>query len=288
MNRAAWNDAALDRLWPGPLLRDRLLLVVRRLDERRDELAKDPLDAQALHEYRKAARRTWAAVQLTQTYLTPLRYADAFVVAASLAKGLGPVRDHDVLAQRIAELAEQHPAHRKDLERVVPALRDRKRRRRIKRVVRKGRPTRMRRLDRALAEMADVELDPRAVMRAALAIRSRGIHANSPLQALHALRLELKGHRYALEALQMGAEGSDGGLAQECHAATDALGRIIDAHLLARAANKARGAAGPAILAAARDDDQQGRADFIDGWTTRWPLLAAEIARRAQPHPPEG
>lgn len=267
-----------ERSWSGPLLRDCVLDVVHELEKRRDALRDEPEDAEALHSYRKGARRTWAAVQLTEPYLTPVRYAEAFVLAAPLAKGLGACRDHDVLAKRIGALAQQHPAATKDLQRLIPKMPGKERRERVERVTRKSKPSRLRRpLEDALGDMGRTTIDPLAAMRAKLRLRSRRINAHSSLHALHAVRLELKAYRYGIEALKPRANTADAHLAKECHEATDALGRIIDAHVLAQLGKDAEGKAAPVMLTAARKDDEDARKAFGEAWTTKWPALQAEL-----------
>lgn len=269
-----------DRTWPGPLLRERVLDVVRDLEKRGARLRDDPDDIEALHGYRKGARRTWAAVQLTEAYLTPIKYAEAVTLTVPLAKGLGACRDHDVLAKRIGAIAKQHRTAKKALERVIPAMPAKERRERVQRATRRSKPSRLGRpLEDALDGMARATLDPLAHMRATLRLRSRRITAHASVHALHALRLELKAYRYGIEALKPRANTTDAHVARECHAAMDVLGRIIDAHVLAGLAKGAQGRSAPILLTAARKDDEAARHDFGVAWTTKWPALQAELKR---------
>ncbi|MEA3136309.1 MAG: hypothetical protein QOC71_590 [Thermoplasmata archaeon] len=260
---------------PGPVVAGRVRVALGHLRKARAALRQDPLDAKALHAFRKQARRTWAAVQLTEAYLTPVQFARVGRFAAPLAGGLGRLRDEDVLAKRLAALARgKSKPLQDDLLGALRRLPAAERKRRVARAVARAKPKRIDRpVAEALTSMRKGWLDPLGLARARLRERSRWVSAASSVEALHALRLELKAYRYAVEALGKEASRLDTLAAAQARKAAKVLGRVMDAHALAGLAATARPRAAKTLRAAARRDAEAARSEFGKGWTGGWPAL---------------
>lgn len=264
----------------GPEVRDCIRAVVADYEERRETLRGDTDDAEALHGYRKAARRVMAAVCLAEPYLTPVRFVQATTLAAPLARGLGKCRDSDVLAKRLGAIAKRAPkAIREDLRTFNEEPSSKERSKRVKAAIRNGKPRHLRRpLEGVLADASRSLQDPLHIGLARLRFRCARVTSRAPLGPLHAFRLELKSYRYGLEALKPAKRSVDARLAAECHEATEVLGRIVDAHVLADLAAAANGKAAEYLRAVAVRDDEAARRDFHAAWTgDKWPTLQAEL-----------
>lgn len=260
---------------PGAVVAKRVRKAVGDLRRSGDALQKDLRDAKALHEYRKQARRLWATVQLTEPYLTPLQHSQAIRLVAPLADGLGRLRDEDMLAKRVKALARGKSKVLRDalLEAAAP-MSPAKRDRRIASALARARPKRLERpLMDILASIRAGWLDPLGLVRGRLRERSRWIAATSSLAALHALRLELKAYRYAVEALGKEAGVADARAARQAHEATKVLGRVMDADALAGLAAKSPPRVARTLLAAAKREGQDARREFGTAWSKRWPAL---------------
>lgn len=240
-------------------------------------MRKAPEDPEALHEYRKQARRLWATVQLAELYMTPVQHARAIRAVASLADGLGAVRDRDVLVKRLRALARGKSNPLRDgLRKATEATSGPSRKKRVARAVASAKGKRLAGpLESLLKKFRPGWLDPLALLRHRVHERSRVVTASSSKEALHALRLELKAFRYAVEALGSEAAAPDLAAARQAHKATDVLGRIMDAHALTELAKAQPPRVAKTLLAAARRDDEAARKDLAAAWATKWPDLRA-------------
>jgi CHAD domain-containing protein len=232
-----------------------------------------------VHEHRRQARRTEAVTHLLEPFLRPPAYTRLRALTAGLGRGLGRLRDADVMGRRLQRIAAAPPAARAGLEALAKrvAARSRKgRKARAHAARRRARPKRLRDpVQRLLERAAGPRADPLRVPSARLRLRARRVVAShaSP-ESLHALRLELKAFGYAAEALAQAKVPGTATAAREARAACKALGRYTDALALALLAADADGAARAHLEAVAREDAAAARAAFGAAWAAgRWPAL---------------
>ncbi|MCW5891315.1 MAG: CHAD domain-containing protein [bacterium] len=175
-------------------------------------------DVEGVHQLRVATRRIRVALRLFERFLPAATVAALMDGFAELGRGIGSVRDLDVLAAAIAAGAERlDPAAR----RALPPLADYVAAERVRALealrVRLGTPRVRRLLARAeklgatgprgapvrLAEVAPAVTRPllRGVERRGRALASRDAVAKASDEALHELRVRVKRLRYACEAL---------------------------------------------------------------------------------------
>lgn len=249
----------------------------------RQRLRDDPADAKALHAFRKQARRLAAAAQGLECFLKPTAYARLAALTSDVPRGLGRCRDSDVLVARLARLRKgKAPATRARLDEVAESLRVGDRKARVKRALRRSSPGRLDRVRRLAAGARAANVDGLGLVEHRLRARLRpALRPGADVRDLHALRLDLKAYRYALEALhptESANSSPDGQLGLEAARLSALLGRITDAEALRAEAHKARGTAARVVHAAADEDERQARQAFEDGWLRRrWPTLQSVL-----------
>lgn len=269
-------------------------IVKRQLGEvgtERDRLERSGGGRRDLHQFRVAVRRLDASIGLGHWALWPTEYALASAAVSPVTRGLGRYRDADVLAGRLSELRERADAHLRDgIDSVIDLVDDRRKKGRAAAVARAvarssssslGKPIR-RAFARADGETRD---DPLAYMCSKVWLRSKRLTGARPSHRdLHAFRLEMKGFRYALEALAEPSPPSPGAPvaaeAGEAREVTQLLGRYGDAFALTRIVSRYDGvrprlAPGLEFVArVASSEVEATQKEFMAGWQgRRWPAL---------------
>ncbi|MHB8634373.1 MAG: CHAD domain-containing protein [Thermoplasmatota archaeon] len=262
------------RRYPAPLVKRAFRGAVVDLAHERRRLASDPGGAAALLAYRKAARRVLAVAGAAEAWLKPTTFADLMGRVACLSSGLGRCRDADVVKQRIALLCRGRPPPlQMQLRDVARHVEVPDRGRRVKARLGAYKP---RRLAAALDGLSGAPLDALALALERTRLRAaRGARAAATTRELHALRLDLKLVRYALEAL----EGVASPVALEAHEAADRLGLVADAERLRRAAAAAKPPARRVLEASADRQEHRGRTTFLAAWGHEWPHLHQALLR---------
>ena len=270
-------------LVPASVARECILDQVKALEGARRRLRAKPGLPEALHGFRKRAHRLAASLELARPFLKSVAYHDLAARVSRVPKGLGKVRDADVLAARIRALASgKSSVLRQQLEAAAPRVSQKERERRLAAAARRAAPKRLRKaVARRLREMGGRATDPFGCLRVRLCQRSSGVSGATGLHALHALRLDLKDYRYALEATKPRQSDAAAALAKQARQATDLLGRIVDAHVLEDVARGASPLAKRTLMAAARKDMARARHAFAAAWTG--PGLAALRASFQKP-----
>lgn len=278
---------------PGSAVRAAIRFALDEAAEARRALARAPSRRAPLHRYRESLRRLEAALALGQGTVPRKLHENAVRATRRARKGLGRYRDADVLARRLAPIAQESP----EVEPLLAALEARRRRGRKTAVRESARRSRRRVLHRCVRAAArsirgDAVVD--ALAFPAARVRLRYLRLGSPdpnARELHELRLALKELRYAAEALARvrPAGGLLAAVAVEAKEATDLLGDVSDAEgfcagiesLVAGDKRQDRDALAaavePARVALLRDAEESRR-EFLEGWEAyRWPRLLAFI-----------
>lgn len=245
-----------------------------------------PQERGKLHEYRRSTRRLEAAIATLEPALNPPVALRARSLANGLARGLGRHRDADVVQRLIEEASRGATGSTAgDLGEIRRGTKPKGRARAadVEKAVKRARKRDLRRpLEDMLDRLNPEPVDPLEHAQARVRVRLRAARKqNASEHALHALRLEAKLFRYALEELTP-LDPAFAAPASQAGDLTDALGRITDARAL-RAAAAAHAETRPdgarVLLAHADAEAEAGRAAFAAGLAGEaWAELKALLA----------
>ncbi len=216
----------------------------------------DGRDSEDLHDMRVAVRRLRAAVQLFRPYLPKKQVARLRKDLRRLGRALGPARDYDVMLANLDAYRAAAPATAEDA--LAPLVRRwRKQRKRARKaMIEYLESKRYRRLKRRMGEYLEAPRPPEvaadtadgraavpqdplisAVVPALIANRYDRLLAYGPslhsasIETLHALRIDCKRLRYALEFLREVLPAQAAEAIEDVTQAQDHLGEINDAYV---------------------------------------------------------
>ena len=241
-------------------------------------------DIEALHDMRVATRRLRAAMAAFRPFLTPraLHYRDQF---GWVAAALGEVRDLDVQLERMHEWRANFPPERAAALESVEALLESRRRVARRRMLAVLDSRRYERLCESFAGVLRfgppksfapgrtpvLAAAPDMVEKRYKRVRKAGdaISKSSPPEAYHALRIDAKKLRYALEFVGNGIYGKQAlDFSARVTALQDVLGLHQDAYvaidLLQEVADSSGKRLGPQTLMAMGSISERYRLDAID------------------------
>lgn len=249
-------------------------------------------DIESVHQMRVAIRRMRSLFKLIRAYYRPKTVAECERGLREIARALGAIRDLDVLILDLQAFGETLPPQSRDaLESVIARLDDRRtvRRARLNKLFDSKRYARFVRRFRRLSKKSGRGARPlkrrerphqlRHVLPLLLHERLARVKAYDTVlpaaedQTLHALRVEYKQLRYALEFFQPILGVSAGRLLGQVKAMQEILGRINDIAVFIETVNDLDGltAEQEAVLVSysrARDDELIGlREQFYLAWT---------------------
>lgn len=275
------------------------------LDEAREEMADDPMDPDALHEYRKCSRRLEAAVFMARGGLKPTDWNRALRAVADLTRGTGDYRDGDVQTKRLEEWRDEAPKTAEaGLDRLVDhleELRTEGREDAVETALERSSPDQLgAALDRRIGRSRpDAYVEPLARQAVDVLLRWHGFRTEPDRgPALHAFRLSVKYFRYGLGHLAWATQGETSQIhdrrEDQSEDVTDLLGLATDAmatlEVVGEAQDGADAAAEPGLAwvgARARETVEEVTRTFLAGFGEgEWPVVEAGLRDHAAAVPP--
>lgn len=245
------------------------------------EIARRDPSPEAVHDFRRYARKLFAAIELHEWAMRPTAHARALALAADAPRGLGRIRDADVALARVRSTAFAQsglgPFARKLQKNATKG-----REARAESAARRAEPKRLRAPLLRLIDEApgDLVADPLRLGATRVAIRAaRAARPDAATVEVHGFRREVKMLRDGVEVL-VDVAPTVRPLVDECDEVGELLGSWADAGMLEEMASRyvrdekvGRGAA--IVLDLAAREQKAARAAFTKRWNAgAWPRLA--------------